>query len=158
MKAESLVRPVLEQAGLELVGCELVREQGGWILRVFIDKEGGVIVDDCATASRAISGVLDVDDVVPARYNLEVSSPGLNRPLSRPEDFDKFKGQKIKLRTTEPIDGRGNYHGVLLGMRGNDILVNVDGTEYAVPMEKLQKARLAYEFPHKNKKEGSKRR
>jgi len=154
-KAEGVVREVLKEAGLELVECEFVREEGGWILRVYIDKEGGVIVDDCTKASHMISGILDVEDIVPSRYSLEVSSPGLNRPLKKPADFERYKGQKIRLKTTEPLNGRGNFHGVLMGLKDSDVLVNVDGLEYAVPMDKISKARLIYEFP---KKQAVKRR
>lgn len=140
----AVIEPLLPSLGYELVDCEFVNDHG-WVLRVYIDKEAGPIaIADCADVSRSVSAALDVDDVIPQRYSLEVSSPGLNRPLRRLKDFERFKGEKARIRTVEPIDGRGNYFGILQGVAGDDILINVDGTEYKVPLAKIAKARLEY--------------
>ena len=150
-KAQAVIEPVLLSLGYELVDCEFVNDHG-WVLRVYIDNEAGSItIADCAEVSRSVSAALDVDDVIPQRYSLEVSSPGLNRPLRRLKDFERFKGEKARIRTIEPIDGRGNYIGILQGVAGDDILINVDGTEYKVPLNMVSKAKLEHEF--KSKKE-----
>lgn len=146
-KAQELAAPVIQNNGFELVECEFVNEFGVWILRFYIDKEPGpVSIEDCQNISRAISGVLEVDDVVPARYSLEVSSPGLERPLKKPSDFVKYAGKQMRLKTVRPVnDNRSNYFGTLLGMNGDDILVKVDGFEYKVPINELARARLVYQ-------------
>ncbi len=144
-KAEAIITPVISQLGYDLLDCEYTKDQGRWILRLFIDKnEGAVTLDDCSKVSRALEGVLDVENVVPERYSLEVSSPGLDRPLKRRSDFEKFAGQAIKLRTLRPVNNRSNYFGKLLGMRGEDIIMNVDGNEYAIPISELAKAKLEH--------------
>jgi ribosome maturation factor RimP len=96
--------------------------------------------------SRALEGVLDVEDLIPYRYVLEVSSPGLNRPLRRKEDFVRFAGECVKIKTKEPIEGRSNYKGILNGMDGAEILVTVDGTPYRIPYDLLAKARIEPRF------------
>jgi ribosome maturation factor RimP len=103
-----------------------------------------VTLEDCQKASRAVSAALDVEDIVPARYSLEVSSPGLDRPLKTAEDFTRFAGELARVKTSEPIGGRANYFGTLKGMDGNDILMNVDGINYRIPLDKLAKARIEY--------------
>ncbi len=143
-RAEHAVLPVVESLGLRLVECEFVNDHG-WILRLYIERpEGPVTIEDCQKASRAVSAVLDVEDVVKARYALEVSSPGLNRPLKTAADFQRFVGELVRLKTAEPIDGRANYFGTLKGMDGDSILMNVDGVDHRIPMDKLGKARLEY--------------
>ncbi len=143
-RTEQTVLPVIESLGFSLVECEFVNDHG-WILRLYIEKpEGPVTIEDCQKASRAVSAVLDVEDVVKARYALEVSSPGLNRPLKKAADFQKYAGEIVRLKTAEPIDGRANYFGTLLGMDGDSILMNVDGVDHRIPLDKLGKARLEY--------------
>lgn len=142
-----MIEPVLSSLGFCLVDCEYTNEQGWWILRLYIERpEGNVTLDDCVNVSRSLEGVLDVENVVPNRYSLEVSSPGLNRPLRKKADFEKFKGKMARFSTVEPINGRGNYFGTLLGINGEDILINVDGTEYKVPLNMVAKARLEYKI------------
>ncbi len=141
-KASLIVAPVLANLGYELVECEYLMEEGRFILRLYVDKEGGVTLEDCELISRAVGDLIDVEEVVPGRYNLEVSSPGIARPLRNRRDFEKYVGNTVKIKTTEQIDGRGNFKGELLGMDGDDILVSVDNTEYRVPYEKLLKAKI----------------
>ena len=108
-KIEVLVLPLFEELSLELVDIEYRREPHGWVLRFFLDKEGGITLDDCAAASRQISSLLDVEDVIPTAYNLEVSSPGLERPLKKRADFERFTDHLVKIKTLDAmdIDGTG---------------------------------------------------
>lgn len=139
---EQIVAPVLENIGYTLVEREIVTESGRFVLRLYIDREGGVTIDDCARASRALEDIIEVEGVMPGGYNLEVSSPGINRPLRYKRDFERFTGSMIKLKTLEPIDGRGNYRGVLKGLDGDDILILVDGIQYRVPYAAMAKTRI----------------
>jgi ribosome maturation factor RimP len=146
-RVRALALGVVQQAGMELVDVEIKREPGGMMLRVYIDKQGGVTVDDCATISRRLSAELDVEDPLPARYTLEVSSPGLDRPLVKDLDFERFAGRRIRLATLAPIDGRRNYLGRLIGLRdGRVVLAMEDGPEVAIPRDQVAKARLVIEL------------
>ena len=144
-RVEELLAPVLLNLGYELIERELVMESGRWILRLYVDREGGVTIDDCAAASHAVEDLLEVEEILPQGYNLEVSSPGINRPLRRRQDFEKFCGSKIKLKTLAPIDGRGNYKGTLERLEGDEIVMEVDGRHYRIPFDALAKARLEVE-------------
>lgn len=141
-KIEELVSPVFENLGYELVERELINEGGRWILRLYIDKEGGVSIDDCWRASHSVEDLIEVEEVIPVRYNLEVSSPGINRPLRRRRDFERFRGSRIRLKTQRPIGGRSSYTGTLEGIDGDDIVMTVDGARYRVPYSELARARL----------------
>lgn len=144
-RVEEIVQPILDNLGFELIERELVQESGRLILRLYIDKidKGGkVTIDDCARVSHAVEDVIEVSDVIDTRYSLEVSSPGINRPLRRRKDFEKYLGSTIKLKTLTPIDGRGNYKGVLESIQGDDIVMIVDGVMFRIPFETLAKARL----------------
>ncbi|OGQ48080.1 MAG: hypothetical protein A3I09_01795 [Deltaproteobacteria bacterium RIFCSPLOWO2_02_FULL_47_10] len=144
-KAEAATSPVLAELGYALVDVEYVNDHGRWVLRFYIERnDGAVSIDDCANVSRSLASVLDVENIVEGRYSLEVSSPGLDRPLKRPEDFVRFTGSKARVRTTTPVGGRSNFYGILHGMQGTDILINVDGAEYKVPIDLLSRARIEY--------------
>lgn len=142
----TMIKPVLESMGYQLVERELVVDMGRLILRLYIDKEGGVTLEDCTTVSRAVSAHLDVEDPIPGKYDLEVSSPGVERPLRYPEDFARFTGETIKLRTKEPINNRQNYRGVLKGCDTEMIYMTVDGTEFTIPFSALLKARIVKDW------------
>ncbi len=141
-KVEEVTAPVLANLGYDLIERELVFESGRWVLRLYIDKEGGVTVSDCERASRGIEDMLAVEEIVPAHYVLEVSSPGIFRPLRRKADFEKYVGARMKIRTIEPIDGRSNFKGVLERLEGDTLMMIIDGTRYCVPLDALDKARL----------------
>lgn len=147
---EQIVRPVLESQGYRLVERELVTDAGRLVLRIYIDREGGVTIDDCSEVSRTLSAHLDVEDPIPGAYELEVSSPGIERPLRYPEDFERYKGEVIKLKTAQPINGRQNYKGVLTGSDATHIHMEVDGVDFAIPFSELHKARIIKDWgPHK---------
>ena len=145
----SLVEPVLTAQAYELVLAEYVSGQG--VLRLFIDKEGGVTLDDCATVSRLVGDLLDaegISDGIDGRYRLEVSSPGLDRPLVKPEHFQRFVGSKAKLTTKIPQDGRRRFEGEILEADGVSIRFRVEGEadDCSFEYEMIEKARLIPEF------------
>jgi ribosome maturation factor RimP len=151
-KAAVLLDPIVANEGLELVDVEYVREREGWVLRLFIDKPGsGVSLDECSQVSRAVDPVLDVEDIIPQEYNLEVSSPGLNRPLSprKPAHFERVKGQKVKVKTFGPLGDppRKNFGGTLTDVAADAISVDVEGGGvFRIPFKDIAKANLEYEF------------
>ena len=151
-KITAVVQPVVEGQVYELVDVEWKLESGRWILRVFIDRREGasdarVSLDDCANISHELSAVLDVSDVVPEAYVLEVSSPGLNRPLKKESDFRRFVGQKAKIRTKHPVgDARRNFSGTLLGVEAGKVRIDVGDGTWEVPVDDVEKANLVYEF------------
>ena len=144
-----LVEPMLVREGFELVDVEVVGSGPSTILRLFIDKPGGVTLDDCAFVSEGVDAVLDVEDPFETSYNLEVSSPGLDRPLRKRSDFERYTGRKVKVKTYGPIEGAGArkvFPGVLKGLRGESVVIDVDGTEFEVPLESVAKANLEWEM------------
>lgn len=154
-KIEQLVDPLLEELGLELVDIEYRRESQGWVLRFFLDKEGGITLDDCAAASRQISSLLDVEDFIPNTYNLEVSSPGLERPLKKRGDFERFSGHRVKIKTIDPIDPDGHskrrktFTGVLDGVEGDEVILELDGrtaVRVHIRLQNIDAAHLVLDF------------
>ncbi|MFH1672979.1 MAG: ribosome maturation factor RimP [Pseudomonadota bacterium] len=141
-QAEALVKPLLLAEGMELVDITYRHEQGRWILALFVDKEGGVTIDDCVAISREFGDILDVKDIIPESYSLEVSSPGLDRPLKRVEDFNRFKDRKIRVKTGSLVEGKKNFQGILLGYQDGIVRVGVEDKVYDIPYESIVKARL----------------
>ena len=141
-----IVEPILQSQELELVDLEYRREAQGWVLRFYIDRQGGVTVEDCAEASRELGAVLEVHDLIANPYVLEVSSPGLTRPLRRLEDFNKYRNHLVKLKTFEPIEGRRNFKGILLGLEDEKVRLEVEGQAYEIPFRGIAKANLEFEF------------
>jgi len=136
--ADSLCR----SEGLELVFIEFRREPQGRVLRLYIDKGGGVTLDDCALISGQLGDILDatLEDIGP--YRLEISSPGANRPLGRPEDYERFRGQKVHIKTLRPIDGRKNYKGILCGIDHGIVGLRCENEEIKLSLEEIATARL----------------
>jgi ribosome maturation factor RimP len=156
-----LIEPYARSAGFDLVELQWGREEGGWVLRIFIDRPWAdgprlpgasepsdifraptITHEDCERVSRDVSAALDVADVITQAYRLEVSSPGLERPLRREQDFQRFAGQKIKIRTTDPVDGRRNFSGTLVGAQGGAVEIECDGRSYQVPLDMVVRANL----------------
>ena len=148
----AIAQPILESLHLELVDIEFKRSGKELILCLFIDKEGGVNVDDCADVSRELSLVIDIEDFIPGDYTLEVSSPGLDRPLKNMLDYDRFAGRLVKVKTYEPfLDDAGNrrktFLGQLVGLTdGLVVLKLTEGTTASIPLERIAKANLEFEF------------
>ncbi len=142
-KVKELAEPVVDELGLELVDVVYATESGRRILRVIIDGPGGVTIDDCTMVSRELGTLLDVEDVVPESYSLEVSSPGLDRPLVREKDFRNAVGKNIRLRTKEPLDGRRNFRAVLVGVGDDSVtLEDSEGRLWKIELSNIDKARL----------------
>ena len=137
-----LVEPLCRYEGIELVHVEYQGEPGGKMLRLYIDRPGGVTLDDCVQLSRSLGDLLDVnlDDIGP--YRLEVTSPGPNRPISKQEDFERFKGCQIKLKTIRLQEGRRNFSGVLMGMSDGNVKLSIDDQVVMIPFESILKANL----------------
>ncbi len=143
-----LVGPVIRSLGMELVDIEFAKGGPKWYLRLFIDKEGGVTLDDCEQVSYHVGEVLDVEDIISHSYILEVSSPGLDRPIKRLEDYDRFKGKLVKIKTYEPIEGGKVFIGRIVGTEGNIVKISeeVKGIIKGIPSEKIASARLVMEI------------
>ncbi len=150
-----VVEPILGSMSMELVDLEYKHEGRDWFLRIFIDKEGGLTLDDCAEASREIGAVLEIEDLIHTAYRLEVSSPGIDRPLKKGKDFERFVGSLVKVKTYESLDpdqrghSRKTFVGKLLGI--TDGVVRVEQTDkkggvVEFPFEGIAKANLEYEF------------
>ncbi|HET7827079.1 MAG TPA: ribosome maturation factor RimP [Anaeromyxobacter sp.] len=151
-RARGVLGPILARDGYELVDVEWVRGGGRWTLRVFIDRPGGVNVDDCQLVSRTIDPVLDVEDFIEPAYDLEVSSPGLDRPLRTPEHFERYKGQRVHVKAYGPVPGtaegsapRKNWTGALEGFADGAVRVLVDGVLHRIPIDQIAKAHLDYD-------------
>jgi len=149
-RLEEIVEPVCKAHGLELVDVRFSREPGGAVVRVFIDRptddpiKSAVSLDDCTAVSRDLSTAFDVHDPIDGHYRLEVSSPGLDRPLVKLADFDRFAGGEAKLETREPIGERRRFHGKVLGTDGTTVRFEQDGTEVRIPHEDVVKAHLVF--------------
>jgi ribosome maturation factor RimP len=144
-RVEEIADSLMKDEGLELVDLEYRREGRRWVLRLFIDKEGGVTVEDCAAVSRELGDILDAKDAVPEAYVLEVSSPGLNRRVRKKEDFSRFVGRKVEVRLTAPQDGRRKIVGNILGVEGEAVVVAAPESTYSIPLEDIARATLVYE-------------
>lgn len=144
---EPLFAPVIESMGYELVGVEYLLNGNHGTLRVFIDREQGVSLDDCAVISQQVSAILDVEDPIQQAYDLEISSPGLDRPLFRLADYERFSGQAVKIKLLTGVNGRRNFKGELLGVSESDeVLVEVDGVEFKLPFADIAKANLVVDL------------
>jgi ribosome maturation factor RimP len=139
---QGFAEPLLAEMGMELVDVEYRREGHGWVLRFFIDKEGGVGIDDCAKVSREISAYLEVEDLVPNAYHLEVSSPGLERPIKKKEDFLRFADRRVRIKLRQPLGDQRVLIGTLCGLEGNTVVLALENEKVCIDMENISKARL----------------
>jgi ribosome maturation factor RimP len=137
-----LVQPTIEQLGYELWDLEAKLGGKGGVIRVYIDQPGGIGLEDCEKVSLAISALLDVEDPLPGQYNLEVSSPGLDRKLSKVEHFQRFTGETLKISMRFPIEGRKRFRGPLVSSDDENIVVEVDGESHSLPIATIDTARI----------------
>ena len=144
MKVEltKLIEPTIEQLGYELSDLEVKIGGRDGVIRLFIDKADGVDLTDCETVSRQVSAILDVEDPLPGHYTLEVSSPGLDRKLTKPEHFQRFTGEAIRVKLRFPVAGRRNFRGALKSADEEKIEVEVDGESHSIPIATIESARL----------------
>jgi ribosome maturation factor RimP len=144
-KVRQLAAPLAAQEGMELVDVEFGGGGGRQILRIYIDRQGGVSLEDCTSISRALSAALDVEDPLQGSYDLEVSSPGLDRPLRTPEHFQKYAGEKVRVKTFGPLpecENRKTFVGILKGYENGKVMVDVDGKVFNVPHGQVSKANV----------------
>jgi len=139
---EKIAKPLCIAEGIELVHIEYQYEPGGLVLRIYIDKPGGVTLDDCVLISRQLNDLLDIHLEGSVAYNLEVSSPGSDRPLSGIDDFQRFQGELARIKTIEPIDGRKNFKGVLAGTSDGNVNIKVENQVFSIPCAGIKRARL----------------
>lgn len=149
MESQELVRrawgelePHLIEQGFELVELEFAQQGGRGVLRLYVDRSGGVTIDDCVAVSQLLGPVLDAAEFISDSYVLEVSSPGIDRPLRKPEDFQRFAGERVVLKSQLPVNGRKKFKGVLQGVMDGAVRVACDGQEYAIAIENVQRANL----------------
>jgi len=147
--AAPLIEALVTDEGCELVDVTYHREPQGWVLRVYIDRPGGVTIADCQGISRQLGDMLEARDVMRHAYNLEVSSPGLNRPLKKATDFVRFAGQRVRVKTKAAVQGRRNFLGKLLGCADDLVQVEVDGISVRLPLDSIGRATIEYDFSSK---------
>lgn len=143
---QALLAPVVEALGYECWGVEFISQGRHSVLRVYIDRPEGILIDDCEAVSRQVSGILDVEDPISGEYTLEVSSPGMDRPLFTLEQFAKHAGEQVKIRLRSPYEGRRNYQGILRGVEEQDVVVLVDDHEYLLPIDSIDKSNIIPRF------------
>ena len=142
-QAADLADRVARREGCELVRCEYINDSGAWRLRVFIDKEGGVTLDDCGAVSQQLSVLLDVENFIPHSYHLEVSSPGMFRSLESERDFERFTGERVRVKTFAPQRGKRRFQGILDGFDDASLTIReADGEVFHLPRERIASVRL----------------
>lgn len=145
-KATEMLEPICKENGVEIYDVEYVQEAGEWYLRAYIDKEGGVTIDDCEAVSRAMSDALDANDFIEDAYYLEVSSPGLGRTLKKDTHLQKSIGETVELKTFKPIDKRKEFTGILKGFTQSSITVEIDGKDTEFLRNEVALIKLALDF------------
>jgi len=148
MRVWQLAAPLAEGEGMEIVDVEFRHEgsRGGRILRLYLDKEGGTNVDDLTRMSRQLSELLDAEDTIDGAYTLEVSSPGINRPLKKPEHFARFIGKRIRIRTRDMIDGRRSFLGILGKVVEESVTLIQEGKQYRIPFSMIEKSNYEHDW------------
>lgn len=143
---ETMVQPYLDDNGFELVDIEYIKEGSNWFLRIFVDKDGGIDIDECGRISEYVSEQLDDNDPISVAYFLEVSSPGAERPLKKPEDVRKAVGKHVFITTYEPIGGAKEFEGMLVSFDDETVVVRIGKKEHGISYGKVASARLAVIF------------
>jgi ribosome maturation factor RimP len=145
-RVTALVEPVIEDMGFELVDVEFLTDRGRRVLRIYVDAEGGITLDQCVEVSREVGTLIDLEDVVPDQYVLEVSSPGLDRPLKKEKDFRAAVGRRVKVKMKKPVGRRRNFTGILERFDNDVVTLRVDNDEVTLPVKGIEQARIVYEF------------
>ncbi len=144
-KINELIKPTVEALELELWGIELLQQGKSAMLRIYIESDAGITVDDCEKVSRQVSALLDVEDPIAGEYTLEVSSPGLGRPLFTASQFAAFTGEVVNVKLRSPLNGRRKFKGSITAIDGNHIGINVDGEEFSLNHEDVEKANVVFQ-------------
>jgi len=145
-KVSSIAESIATEINVELVDVEFVKEGSEWFLRIFVDRQGGMDLDTCEIFSRKLSDILDEDDPITQAYRLEVSSPGIERPLKKEKDFARFASEKVKINLFEAVDGQKQLIGILLGIEAGIVKLQVAEKVYEITLEQISKANLHWEF------------
>ena len=143
---QDILTPVIEALGFECWGIEYISQGRHSLLRVYIDHENGIFIDDCETVSRQLSAVMDVEDPISSEYTLEVSSPGMDRPLFTLEQFAAFVGEQVKIRLRSPVEERRNFQGLIRSVEDQDVVVQMGEFEYLLPIDLVEKANILPNF------------
>ena len=143
-KLTAMLRPAVEETGKELLGVEYISAGNHSVLRLFIDHENGIDVDDCAEVSRQVGAILDVEDPISSEYSLEVSSPGLDRPLFEKAQFEAVVDETVEVKISMPLNGRRKFKGKLVAIENDSLIVMVDNEEYELVISNIDKAHLVY--------------
>jgi len=141
-KLTDMLRPAVEETGKELLGVEFISAGNNSVLRLFIDHENGIDVDDCAEVSRQVGAILDVEDPISSEYNLEVSSPGVDRPLFELSHFQAVVDETINVKLSMPLNGRRKFKGILAAIENDTLIIEVDGIDYELAINNVDKANL----------------
>lgn len=150
IRVRELAEPIINEQNLELVDIKYVHENKRWILRIIVDKEGGVTLDDCTNVSKEVGYILEIKDAIAHPFNLEVSSPGLERPLKTLHDFRKFLGRKVNIITSEPLEGRKHFRGSLQSVEEGIVRLDGEGKCWSIPLKAIDRAKSIFEFPKKS--------
>jgi len=145
-KLTDILRPAVTATGKELLGVEFISAGNNSVLRLFIDHENGIDVDDCAEVSRQVGAVLDVEDPISSEYSLEVSSPGIDRPLFELSHFQQVIGETVNVKLSMPLNGRRKFKGILVTIENDTLIVDVDGVDYELVLNNVDKANLVARF------------
>lgn len=147
LRTEKILLAIMERNDFELVDVEFVKEAGSWFLRIYIDKEGGIAVDDCEMVSRELSDILDTEDYIDESYILEISSPGLGRPLKKDKDFERSIGEEVEIKLYRMIDKKKDYYGILVGYDKDTVSIELENeTQISIARADIALIRLALEF------------
>lgn len=138
-----IAEPLCQAEQIEFIHAERVSDRGKTIVRIYIDKPGGITIEDCVYMNRQLGDLLDINLEDLGQYNLEISSPGPNRPLTKPSDFERFKGKKISVEIVEPVNGRKKFKGVIEGIKEGNIILSIDQQSVEIDYDKISKARLS---------------
>ena len=144
LELQELIAPAVVDLGYELWGVQLISQGRHTTLRIFIDSPDGINVDDCAKVSHQVSGILDVEDPIQGQYTLEVSSPGLDRPLFTLEQYQRYIGQDVAVRLRVPFDGRRKFEGLLVAVEEGDVVIRIENEEYLLPFETIERANIVF--------------
>ena len=143
----SIIEPVVEGMGYEVVDIEYRPHPTDGLLRIYIDGPNGIVLEDCSAVSLQVSSVLDVEDPIPGQFNLEISSPGMDRPLRKAADFERFAGSTVKIKLTVPtLEGQRNFTGKLKGIENEDVVLEMDGETHYLALDSIDKARIVPQF------------
>jgi ribosome maturation factor RimP len=143
-KVTELIEPTVEALGLDLWGIELLQQGKFTVLRIFIESDEGITIEDCEKVSRQVSAILDVEDPISGEYTLEVSSPGIDRPLFKISQFEEYADSEVDIKMRSPLDGRRKFKGRITKIDGNAIRIDVDGTEYDLDHSDIEKASVVF--------------